>query len=171
MTVEKMISTVLLKMIMVSIKNSDANKSCVMTMVMLLMLMVMMVIMLMLLMLTMVMRIALQSVDLLVKPWQYESNGLWLCNSNIATKSANVLCWNGRQIELTIEICIKQKLRFSKLRIWYFLFIYVRLRETNKKGASCKSWIAPPIVSCFLQPDATAGRPQNSPLSESLTQL
>ena len=61
------------------------------------------------------MRITLQSVDLLVKPWQYESNGLWLCNSNIATKSANVLCWNGRQIELTIEICIKQKLRFPKL--------------------------------------------------------
>ena len=55
-------------MILVLTKNSDANKSCVMTMVTLLMLMVMMVIMLMLLMLTMVMRIALQSVDLLVKP-------------------------------------------------------------------------------------------------------
>ena len=97
MTVEKMISTVLLKMIMVSIKNSDANKSCVMTVVILLMLTrtTMLMIMLMLLMLTMtmmMMRITLQSVDLLVKPRQYESNGLWLCNSNIATKSANVLC-------------------------------------------------------------------------------
>ena len=144
-------------MILVLTKNSDANKSCVMTMVILWVLTrtTMLMIMLMLLMLTMMMmmmRISLQSVDLLVKPWQYESNGLWLCNSNIATKSANVLCWNGRQIELTIEICIKQKLRFPKLEMWYFLLklkIHVRFRETDKKGASCKSWVAPVIVSCF----------------------